>query len=154
MIVFLSNSNILPEFRLHIFVTVSYLVREALIYLLSDFISYQSMINLFILTSIFCLQSMLTMLLGLLFCFVSISLLQLCLFLYYPLFHYVKCWVIWGNRKQLDCAFLDLTSFYLALSESSVFGWPILCKFVFLCLYWLMPSIYLSMILALLSELN
>lgn len=55
MIVFLSNSNILPEFRLHIFVTVSYLVREALIYLLSDFISYQSMINLFILTSIFCL---------------------------------------------------------------------------------------------------
>lgn len=55
MIVFLSNSNILPEFRLHIFVTVSYLVREALIYLLGGFISYQSMIDLFILTSIFCL---------------------------------------------------------------------------------------------------
>lgn len=36
-----------------------------------------------------------------------------------------------GNRKQSDRAFLDLTSFSLALSESPVFGWPILCKVCF-----------------------
>lgn len=52
---FFSNPYILQQFRVHIIVTLSYSVCEdsSLLYLLSDFIPYQWMIKVFILSSLF-----------------------------------------------------------------------------------------------------